>query len=36
MTAIEGFVADHPQMAGSSYGSAMAATLSRAFPCSGQ
>jgi hypothetical protein len=34
MTAFEGFVTDHPQMAGSPYGSAMATTLSRAFPCS--
>ena len=36
MTAFEGFVTDYPQMAGSPYGAAMAATLSRAFPCSGQ
>jgi hypothetical protein len=36
MAAFEGFLGNHPQMAGSPYGAAMAATLSRAFPCSGQ
>jgi hypothetical protein len=36
MTAFEGFLRDHPQMAGEPYGAAMAATLSRAFPCAGQ
>jgi hypothetical protein len=32
--AFAGFLSDHPQMAGESYGAAMAATLSRSFPCS--
>lgn len=36
MAAFEGFLGDHPQMAGSPYGAAMAATLGRAFPCNGQ
>jgi hypothetical protein len=33
MSAFERFLADHPQMAERPYGDAMAATLSRAFPC---
>jgi hypothetical protein len=36
MSALEGFLRDHPQMAGEAYGAAMAATLSRAFRCTGQ
>jgi hypothetical protein len=36
MVAFEAFLGDHPQMAGQPYGAAMAATLSRAFPCAGQ
>ena len=36
MVAFEAFLVDHPQMAGQPYGAAMAATLSRAFPCAGQ
>jgi hypothetical protein len=36
MSAFEGFLRDHPQMGGEPYGAAMAATLSRAFPCAGQ
>jgi hypothetical protein len=36
MAAFEGFLGNHPQGAGSPYGAGMAATLSRAFPCSGQ
>ncbi len=36
MAAFEGFLGNNPQMAGSPYGAAMAATLSRAFPCGGQ
>jgi hypothetical protein len=36
MSAFEGFLRDHPQMASEPYGAAMAATLSRAFPCTGQ
>ena len=36
MAAFEGFLGDNPQLAGSPYGAAMAATLRRAFPCSGQ
>jgi hypothetical protein len=36
MAAFEGFLGYHPEMAGSAYGAAMAATLSRAFPCNGQ
>jgi Rap1a immunity proteins len=36
MSAFAGFVGDHPQMASEPYGTAMAATLSRAFPCGGQ
>jgi hypothetical protein len=33
MNAYEGFLKDHPKMAGQPYGAAMAATLSEAFPC---
>jgi hypothetical protein len=36
MAAFEGFLGNHPQMAGNPYGAAMAATLSRVFPFSGQ
>ena len=36
MAAFEEFLSNHPQMASSPYGVAMAATLSRAFPCNGQ
>ena len=36
MIAFEDFVKGHTQMAGEPYGAAMAATLSRAFPCAGQ
>jgi Rap1a immunity proteins len=36
MSAFENFLKDHPQMAGEPCGAAMAATLSRAFPCRGQ
>jgi Rap1a immunity proteins len=36
MSAFEGFLRDNPQMAGEPYGAAMAATLSRAFPCTAQ
>ena len=35
MNAFQGFLRDHPEMAGKSYGAAMAATLGRAFPCNG-
>lgn len=33
MTALERFVADHPDMAETPYGDALAATLAGAFPC---
>ena len=33
MTALERFIEDNPDMAEKPYGDAMAATLSRAFPC---
>jgi hypothetical protein len=33
MIAFEGFLSNHPDMASRPYGAAMAATLSRAFPC---
>ena len=36
MSAFEGFLRDHPQMASEPYGAGMAATLSQAFPCTGQ
>lgn len=36
MVAFEVFLGDHPLMAGQPYGAAMAATLSRAFPCAGR
>jgi hypothetical protein len=36
MSAFEGFLRDHPQMASEPYGAAMAATLSTAFQCTGQ
>ena len=36
MSAFEGFLRDNPKMAGDPYGAAMAATLTRAFPCRGQ
>src|SRR5271163_100232 len=36
MSAFEVFLRDHPRMASEPYGAAMAATLSGAFPCTGQ
>jgi hypothetical protein len=36
MSAFERFLADHPEMAERPYGDAMAASLSREFPCQGQ
>jgi hypothetical protein len=33
MSALEGFLRDHPQMAGEAYGAAMAGSLVRSFPC---
>jgi hypothetical protein len=33
MSALEQFVADHPEMAEKLYGDALAASLSREFPC---
>jgi hypothetical protein len=36
MSAFERFLKDNPKMAGESYGAAMAASLSQAFPCQAQ
>ena len=35
MGALKRFLEDHPDMAERPYGDALAATLSRAFPCKG-